>query len=133
ETGFGEVRFHLSGNPYDPFYLRGGEVVRRPIETALVSLQQWLAPGTTLRSVHVPGGLVGATVSAPGADPLLILDNESPKAASLILRGASVHAVQGFSPGGAQAALGPAPHGAGKGGHLVRLPANCVLALRFAP
>jgi hypothetical protein len=133
ETGFGEVRFHLSGNPYDPFYLRGGEVVRRPIETALASLQQWLAPGTTLRSVRVPRGLVGATVSAPGAEPLLILDNESPKPASLILRGASARVVQGFSPGAAHPALGAAPHSAGTRGQLVRLPANCVLALRFAP
>lgn len=133
ETGFGEVRFHLSGNPYDPFYLRAGEVVRRPIEAALVSVQQWLAPGATLRSVHVPGGLVGATVSAPGAESLLILDNERPRPAALILRGASVRVVQSFSPGAAQATLGAPPHGTGKGSQLVRLPANGVLALRFAP
>ncbi len=133
ETGFQEVRFHLSGNPYDPFYLRGGEVVRRPIEGALVSLQQWLEPGATLRRVQVPGGLVGATVAAPGTESLLILDNQSPKPVSLVLRGAGgVRAVQGFSPNAARAALGPAP-GGGAGRHLARLPANGVLALRFTP
>jgi hypothetical protein len=134
ETGFGEVRFHLSGNPYDPFYMRGGEVVRRPFESALVSLQQWLAPGATLRTVNAPGNLEAATISAPGAEPLLILDNESRKPASLVLRGASaVHVVQGFSPGAAKAAVGPAPHGSGAGASLVKLPANGVLALHFTP
>ena len=66
ETGFAEVSFHLSGNPYDPFYLRGGEVVRRPIESALVALQQWLVPGTTLRSLRPVGKVSVATVAAAG-------------------------------------------------------------------
>src|SRR6202012_1081902 len=42
KTGFAEVRFHFSGDPYDPFSLVNGEVVRRPIEAAMVALGQWL-------------------------------------------------------------------------------------------
>jgi hypothetical protein len=131
ETGFGEVSFHLSGNPYDPFYLRGGEVVRRPMEGALVALQQWLAPGATLRTLRPVGSVSVATVTAAGSESLLILDNESTKPAPLLLRGVqSAHAVQVFSPAGS----GPgalAPSGAGR--WLAAVPANGVLALRFAP
>ena len=84
--------------------------------------------------MHVPGGLVGATVSAPGAEPLLILDNESPRPASLVLRGASaVHAVQGFSPGGGAGRARARAARRRRRRDLVRLPANGVLALRFAP
>ena len=134
ETGFGEVRFHLSGNPYDPFYLRGGEVVRRPIEGgARLRAAVAGAGGDAAVRARPRRAAWGATVSAPGAESLLILDNESPRPAALILRGASVRVVQSFSPGAAQATLGAPPHGTGKGSHLVRLPANGVLALRFAP
>jgi hypothetical protein len=49
KTGFAEVRFHFSGDPYDPFYVSGGEVVRRPIEAAMAALNQWLPSGAPLR------------------------------------------------------------------------------------
>ena len=131
ETGFGEVSFHLSGNPYDPFYLRGGEVVRRPVEGALVALQQWLAPGATLRVGRAIGGVAVAAVSVAGAEPLLILDNENGKPATLALRGAAaVTPVQLFTPAGSSTGT-VAP--AGRGRFLAKVPANGVLALRFTP
>ena len=117
ETGFAEVNFHLSGNSYDPFYMRGGEVVRRPIEGALVALQQWLAAGTTLRSLRPVGSVAVATVTgAPGTEPLLLLENESAKPAPLLLRGvASAHPVQVFTPAGTGTGSGTlAPAGAGR-------------------
>ena len=131
ETGFGEVSFHLSGNPYDPFYLRGAEVVRRPAEGALVALQQWLPAGATLRAGHSVGNVAVAAISASGAQPLLILDNESPKPATLALRGAAAAVpVQQFSPAGIAAGI-VAPAGAGR--FVAKLPANGVLALRWTP
>jgi hypothetical protein len=135
ETGFAEVSFHLSGNPYDPFYMRGGEVVRRPIEGALVALQQWLTPGTTLRSLRPVGSVAVATVTgAPGTEPLLLLDNEGTKPAPLLLRGvASAHPVQLFTPAGTgPGALAPAG-GTPTASWLASVPANSVLALRFVP
>jgi hypothetical protein len=131
ETGFGEVSFHLSGNPYDPFYLRGAEVVRRPVEGALVALQQWLAAGATLRVGHAVGNVSVAAISTSSAQPLLILDNESTKPATLALRGAvAAVPVQLFSPAGS--GLGAvAPAGGGR--FVVKLPANGVLALRWTP
>ena len=80
KTGFGEVRFHFSGDPYDPFYLRGGEVVRRPLEAAMVALNQWLPVGATLRSVAGLGGIAATAIAAPGMQPLLLLDNGERKA-----------------------------------------------------
>ena len=51
KTGFQEVRFHFSGGAYDPFVMRGPELVARPLESALVALNQWLVPGSSLRTV----------------------------------------------------------------------------------
>lgn len=131
ETGFAEVSFHLSGNPYDPFYLRGAEVVRRPVEGALVSLQQWLPAGATLRVGRPVGKVSVAAISASGAEPLLILDNESTKPATLSLRGAATAVpVQTFSPAGSSGGL-VSPSGGGR--FLAKVPANGVLALRYTP
>lgn len=131
ETGFGEVSFHLSGNPYDPFYLRGAEVVRRPVEGALVALQQWFPAGATLRSARSVGAVSVASVSTTGSEPLLILDNEAAKPAKMLLRGAAaVSAVRAFTPTGS-GGVALAPSGAGR--WLLTLPADGVLALRFTP
>ena len=51
EQGFDEVRFHFSGNSYDPFVVRGGQVIERPLANALVALNTWLPVGTTLHPV----------------------------------------------------------------------------------
>jgi hypothetical protein len=130
ETGFGEVSFHLSGNPYDPFYLRGAEVVRRPVEGALVALQQWLPAGATLRVGPAVGAVSVTSVVPSAGEPLLILDDESAKPARLELRGpASARALQSFTPAG----TGGAVIAQGTGRWLVSLPANGALALRFTP
>jgi hypothetical protein len=128
-TGFGEVRFHFSGNPYDPFYVRGSEVLRRPLESAMVALNQWLPPGSTFRAVPGLHGLTGTAIAAPGAQPLVLLDNGSAKASTLVLRGALALNAQSFSANGARPTLRPL-----KGpGHRVQaaIPANTVLALGF--
>jgi hypothetical protein len=88
ETGFGEVRFHFSGDPYDPFLVRGEEVLQRPLDSALVALNQWLAPGSSLRAVGGVKGLVATGVTRPsGQPPLLILDNRRAKAQAVVVRG----------------------------------------------
>jgi len=88
-TGFREVRFHFSGGPYDPFLVRGGEVLDRPMESALVALNQWLPVGSQLRRLASERGLVTTTVAGSGDAAELILDNETPRARSVVLREAS--------------------------------------------
>ena len=88
KTGFQEVRFHFSGGAYDPFALRGAELVARPLESALVALNQWLAPGSSLRTVSVRG-LVASFVTTPAGASLVILDNERAQARPVVLRGAA--------------------------------------------
>ena len=121
KTGFREVRFHFSGGPYDPFIVRGEEVLARPIESALVALNQWLPVGASLRTVAGVRGLVASSVSAPASGPsssspgeptgptgptgtggpagetMLILDNESARARPVVLRGAHSVSVQVLS------------------------------------
>jgi hypothetical protein len=128
-TGFGEVRFHFSGNAYDPFYVRGAEVVRRPLEAAMVALNQWLPVGATFRSVAGLGRVAATAIAAPGAQPLLLLDNTAGKASTLVLREALAISTQTFSANGARPTLrrmkGP--------GHRVQvvIPANTVLAVGY--
>jgi hypothetical protein len=95
KTGFQEVRFHFSGAPYDPFVVRGEEVLARPLASALVVLNQWLPVGAALRTVPGVRGLVASSVSEPAAGPggpagetMLILDNERAQARLVVLRGA---------------------------------------------
>jgi hypothetical protein len=97
KTGFKEVRFHFSGGPYDPFALDGETVLNRPLESALVALQQWLPVGCALRSLTIRG-LVATAVSQPAGTGLLILDNEHRTAQSVILRGASGATIETLSP-----------------------------------
>jgi hypothetical protein len=97
KTGFQEVRFHLSGGPYDPFVVNGEEVLSRPLDSALVALNQWLPVGSSLRSLHVQG-LVATGVSEPTGSGLLILDNEGRTAQPVLLRGASSASVQALGP-----------------------------------
>jgi hypothetical protein len=86
KTGFREVRFHLSGDPYDPFIVRGGEISRRPLESALVALNQWLPVGSSLRTVPGVRELVASAVRQPGGGVTLILDNEQARARPVVLR-----------------------------------------------
>jgi hypothetical protein len=92
KTGFQEVRFHFSGDPYDPFVVRGEEVLSRPLDSALVALNQWLPVGSVLHTLAGVRGLVATAVQAPAGRTLLILDNEGKQAQPLVLRGAhTVH------------------------------------------
>lgn len=86
ETGFGEVRFHFSGNPYDPFIVSGAALLARPLESALVALNQWLPVGASLRTVPGVRQLVATAVRQPDGATVLILDNERARARPVLLR-----------------------------------------------
>ncbi|MHB8531094.1 MAG: hypothetical protein ACYDC2_00070 [Solirubrobacteraceae bacterium] len=128
KTGFREVRFHFSGNPYDPFYLRGGEIVRRPLEGAMVALNQWLPVGARLRSVPLRGLTATAIATAHGRS-VLILDNESAKAVSVVLAGYAGRGMKSFAARGAPPRLVPVKGSASR----VRatIPSEDVLAVSF--
>jgi hypothetical protein len=93
ETGFREVRFHFSGGPYDPFIVRGEEVLARPLDSALIALDQWLPIGSSLQRVAGVRKLVTTRVAASPASAAgaaqLILDNEHAQAQRVVLRGAN--------------------------------------------
>jgi hypothetical protein len=93
KTGFQEVRFHLSGGPYDPFSVRGEEVVDQPLESGLVALNQWLPVGSSLRTVTAVRGLVTTAVSGDPGGPEVILDNERSRAQTVVLPAAHTLAV----------------------------------------
>jgi len=97
KTGFHEVRFHFSGGPYDPFIVRGEEVLSRPLDSALVALNQWLPVGSSLRT-RVARGLVATAVTQPSGTTLLILDNEHQRAQPVVLRGVRSALVQRLGP-----------------------------------
>jgi hypothetical protein len=82
KTGFHEVRFHFSGGPYDVFIVHGEEIVRRPLESALVALDQWLPVGSSLQTLPGVKGLVATRI---GAGPI-ILDNERAQPRPVVLR-----------------------------------------------
>ncbi len=103
-SGFSEVRFHFSGNSYDPYYTRGGEVVRRPLETAMAALNHWLPAGATVRYVPVRG-LVASAIATPAGSSLLILDNENSKPTTVLLTGYTGKGVQSFAAGGSRPQL----------------------------
>jgi len=131
KTGFGEVRFHFSGNSYDPFVVRGAEVLTRPLESALVALNQWLAPGSSLRTVPGVRGLLATAVGETGGGVLLILENERAQARAVVLRRA--YRVQ-------TAVLSPARAGlqtailSSRGGRIrLSVPQNSVLAVSTVP
>jgi hypothetical protein len=96
-TGFREVRFHFSGGPYDPFLVNGEEVLSRPLESALVALNQWLPIGSSLRRLDVRG-LVASAVSHPVGPGMLILENEQRTAQPVVLRGVITASIQTLGP-----------------------------------
>ncbi|HUN79577.1 MAG TPA: hypothetical protein VMU32_11685 [Solirubrobacteraceae bacterium] len=108
KTGFREVRFHFSNGAYDPFVMRGGQVYPRPLESALVALNRWLPLGATLTTVPGVRGLVATAIAVPAtpatatapAKPAtweLILDNETAKPRTVMLRGAQGLSVESLS------------------------------------
>ena len=127
KTGFGEVRFHFSGNSYDPFIVSGGAVARRPLESALVELGQWLPVGSSLHSVAGVRELLATAVRVPGGGTVLILDNERARARPLLLRtahGVRVQLLQAARAGLTAESLSPS------GGRIrLSVPASSVLAV----
>ncbi len=127
KTGFREVRFHLSGGSYDPFVVEGEEIVDRPLESALVALNQWLPVGSSLRTVSAVKGLVTTAVSGDPGGPGVILDNERVRAQNVVLAAAHTLAVAVLS--AKQAGLVretlPARHGRVK----LRVAGNSVVAV----
>jgi hypothetical protein len=92
KIGFREVRFHFSNGAYDPFLVRGGRVYDRPLESALAALNRWLPVGSSIRTLRGVHGLLATAVDGSPGTPQLILDNESAKRRSVVLRGvSSVH------------------------------------------
>jgi hypothetical protein len=97
KTGLREVRFHFAGGAYDPFIVRGQEVIDRPLDTAMVALNQWLPVGSSLQALTGAKGLVATAVSGPAAPVQLILDNERARAQQVVLRSESSIHVAVFS------------------------------------
>jgi hypothetical protein len=92
KTGFREVRFHLAGDPYDPFVVHGSTLAARPIEYALAALTQWLPLGASVRTVGGVRELLATAVKQPNGAAVLVLDNERTKTRPVVLRGArTVH------------------------------------------
>ena len=89
KTGFREVRFHFSGDPYDPFVLSGATVVPRPLEGAMAELNQLLPVGTSVRTVAVPGAkaVLASSFAGPTGALALLLDNEQRAAQPLAPEG----------------------------------------------
>jgi hypothetical protein len=97
ESGFREVRFHFSGDPYDAFVVRGAEVLDQPLDSALVALNRWLPVGSTLQGLSGLRGLVGVAVSGSATAAELILENESARTQTVVLRTAQSVRVQALS------------------------------------
>ena len=98
KTGFREVRFHLSGSSYDPFVVRAGAVLERPLQKALVAVCQWLPVGSTLQSLAGAKNLLATAVTRPAGAPELILDNETSHRQTAPLRSSQPVLVEGLSP-----------------------------------
>ena len=134
KTGFQEVRFHFSGAPYDPFVVRGEAVLARPIESALVALNQWLPVGATLRTLSGVRGLVASAIgepagtSEPAGGTMLILDNERAQARAVVLRGAHAVRIQTLTP--VRAGLQTVQVGAHRGQIKLTVAPNSVVAIR---
>ncbi len=129
QTGFREVRFHLSGNSYDPFVVRGSEVLQRPLESALIALNEWLPVGSSVHAVAVPAHRdVLASAIADGAGAItLVLDNRGARPQPLALRStASLHvqALESTRGGLGGETLAPAA-----GRVRLSLPAQSILAI----
>ncbi len=127
KTGFREVRFHLSGGTYDPFFIRGEQIVYQPLESALVALNKWLPVGSSLRTASSQRGLIATAVSGDPGGPKVIYDNEQTRAQTVELPATHpvVVAVLSATRTGLQTATVPVSHGRAR----LRLAANSVMAV----
>jgi hypothetical protein len=130
QTGFREVRFHSSDGPYDPFVVRGSAVVDRPLDSALAALNRWLPVGAAIQTLRHVRGVVATAVAGGPSSPQLILDNESAKRQTVVLRGVGSVQVQLLSAtrAGLQAAQLSGSHDRIR----VTIAANTVLAVMGA-
>jgi hypothetical protein len=133
QTGFREVRFHLSGNSYDPFLVRGSTVLRRPLESALVALNGWLPVGSALHRVPTPAPrrIIASAIAQPAGGLVLVLDNRGARAQPLVLHAAGALQVQilrSTRAGVASETLVPAA-----GRAALSLPGESVLAVSASP
>jgi hypothetical protein len=126
-AGFQEVRFHLSGGPYDPFVVRGGRVIERPLASALAALQRWLPVGATAQTLTGVHGLVTTAVSGAPSGAQLIFDNEHTRAQSVALRSAAPLRVEALSSTHAGVLMRVLP--AREGSVKIDVPADSVLAV----
>jgi hypothetical protein len=131
KTGFREVRFHFSGGPYDPFIVRGEEVASRPLESALVALNQWLPVGSSLQTVAGVRGLVATSVGRTAGETLLILDNEHARARPVVLRNA--HSVRIEALSATRAGLQTKELSSPRGRIALVVAGNSVLAVSSSP
>jgi hypothetical protein len=130
KTGFREVRFHFAGDPYDPFVVSGATVLTRPLESALVALNQWLPVGSSLRTVPGVRELVASAAHQPAGGNVLILDNERARARPVVIRNAHRVHVAILSP----AHAGLITETLSATGHLeLTIPGNTVLAISSVP
>ncbi len=127
DTGFREVRFHLSGGAYDPFVVRGGRVIDRPLDSALVALNRWLPVGSSLQSVNRVGGLLTTAVSGTMPGARLIFDNPRAKAQQAVVGTIGNVTVQRLSP--VQAGVTTETRSAAHGRVKLMVPANSVVAV----
>jgi hypothetical protein len=125
KVGFKEVRFHLSGGPYDPFIVHGTRVSNRPLESALAALNEWLPVGSSLGTVASAPGVLATAVT--GGRVRLILDNERARPQMVVIPSENDVRAELLTPkrAGLAAAVFPSRHGHVK----LRLDGNSVLAL----
>ncbi len=98
KTGFQEVRFHFSGNPYDPFTVDGEQLLTRPLESAMAALNRWLPIGSSLSSLAGVRGLDATRLTTPAGTPMLVLDNDSAQPRAVVLRGTPSVRVEALGP-----------------------------------
>ncbi len=129
QTGFREVRFHLSGNAYDPFLVRGYTVLQRPLAAALIALNDWLPLGSVVHPVPMPAGsrLRARAIAQPHGGLVLVLDNRAGHAQRVLLKSAGALAVQVFE--AARAGLVSSTLAPVAGRVSLSVPANAIAAV----
>lgn len=130
-TGFREVRFHFSGDPYDPFVVSDGQILQRPMFSAMVALNQWLPVGSTVRRIHGVRELLVSAIGQPSGGAVVVLDNENSKPRPVVLRGAASVHVELFNPAVAGMAQLQLPVSGGRA--RMTLAPNSVAALTWTP
>ena len=90
QSGFREVRFHFSGGYYDPFIMRGGALIERPLLPALEALNSLLPVGSSVQALPGVHNLLASIIhlSDGGQEQVFIDDHERPQRLLLYSRAA---------------------------------------------